>query len=200
MKIKKFTILTIFATALAMVCLSIQVAFAVAPTIVINDTTPLSYNENDDVTQIDGTAEAKDDDGDSEWDGGTLEVQITTNAEAADELSIPDSKVGNINTNGIDLRDSTTVIGNLNASEGTVTGSTKLTITFNSNATNALVQQVVRAMHYRNTSDDPSINQRVVTFTVTTNAESASDTRRIDVTAVNEPLSIRSKMISTRAE
>lgn len=151
------------------------------------DNTNLAYTENDAATQIDGAATASDADGDSDWDGGTLEVQISSNSESADELSIPDNVVGTVNTGGTSLKNGSTVIGTLSASEGTVTNSTTLTVTFNANATNALVQQAVRAIHYRNTSDNPGTSDRTVTFTLTDkNAASANDTRTIPISAQND--------------
>ncbi|NRB42158.1 MAG: DUF4347 domain-containing protein, partial [Pseudomonadales bacterium] len=147
----------------------------------------LAYSENAVVTQVDSLATLSDDDGDADWDGGTLVVQITANNEAADELSIPDDVVGDINTLGSNIRDNTTVIGSLSASEGSVSSGTALTITFNSNATNALVQQVVRAIHYRSSSEDPGTLNRTITFTATdASAASVSDTRTLIVTALND--------------
>ncbi len=155
------------------------------PVIAINDAT-LSYTENAAAIQIDAAATLSDADGDADWNGGKLEVQITTNNEAADEISIPDV-VGSINTSGADLQNGATVIGALNASEGTVTNGTKLIITFNENATNALVQQVLQAIHYRNTSDTPGTSNRTITFTATDkNTGSSSDTRTVSITAVND--------------
>jgi hypothetical protein len=134
------------------------------PTIAIDGTT-LGYTENGATAQIDSAATLSDADGDADWNGGTLEVQITANNEAADEISMPDNIVGTINTSGTNLLDGATTIGTLSASEGTVTSGTKLTLTFNTNATNALVQQALRAIHYRNTSDDSGTSNRTVTFT-----------------------------------
>ncbi len=157
-----------------------------APSISISDIT-LSYTENAAATQTDATATLSDADGDADWNGGKLEVQITANNETADEISIPDNIVGTINTSGTNLQNGATVIGTLSASEGTVTNGTKLTITFNANATNALVQQVLRAIHYRNTSDTPGTSNRTITFTATDkNAGSSSDTRTVSITAVND--------------
>ena len=156
------------------------------PTISI-DNAALSYTENGTAIQIDSAATLSDSDGDSDWNGGTLVAQITANNEAADELSIPDNVVGSINTSGTNLLNGATVIGTLSASEGTVTNGTALTITFNSNATNALVQQTLRAIHYQNTSNDPGTSNRTITLTATDkNAGSNNDTRTIAVTSVND--------------
>ncbi|MFT5526143.1 MAG: hypothetical protein ACI9HK_004116 [Pirellulaceae bacterium] len=105
----------------------------------IIDVDDLNYTESSNPVPIDAAAITIDPDGDADWNGGTLSVQITTNNEATDEISIPDNIVGTINTNGTDLRDGATVIGTLSVAEGTVTGNTALTITFNSAATNVLV-------------------------------------------------------------
>ena len=151
------------------------------------DGSNLGYTENESSKQVDSTATVNDADGDADWDGGSLKVQITSNAEAADELSIPDNLVGTINTSGTNLQNGSTVIGNLSATEGVVTNGTALTVTFNSNATNALVQSVLRAISYRNTSDDPGTNNRTVTCTATdTNGGSSSDTRTVVITAQND--------------
>lgn len=156
------------------------------PTIAI-DNADLDYSENDAATQIDAAATLTDADGDADWNGGTLVVQITADSETADQLSIVDNAVGTINTSGTNLQNGSTVIGTLSAAEGTVTNGTALIITFNASATNALVQQVVRAIHYSNTSDDPGTANRTITFTAADkNGASASDTRIIAVTAVND--------------
>ncbi|MEO2268176.1 DUF4347 domain-containing protein [Pseudoalteromonas sp. YIC-656] len=147
------------------------------------DNTVLGFTEGDGVTQIDSAATLSDSDGDADWNGGTLVAQITANNEAADQLSIPDNVVGTINTSGTSLLNGGTTIGTLSASEGTVTNGTSLTITFNANATNALVQQTLRALHYNNTSNTPGTSNRTVTVTATDkNAASAIDTRTISVT------------------
>ncbi|WP_028582757.1 cadherin-like domain-containing protein [Desulfogranum japonicum] len=162
-----------------------------APTISISDTN-LTYTENDAATQIDPAATASDADGDADWNTGTLVVQITANNESADELSIPDNVVGTINTSGTSLLNSATAIGTLSASEGTVTNGTALTVTFNSNATNSLVEQTVRAVHYRNTSENPGTSNRTITFTVTdANTGTANDTRTVEVSGLdNDPPTI----------
>jgi riboflavin synthase len=156
------------------------------PAISINNAN-LAYTENMAATQVDAAATLTDADGDADWNGGTLVVQITANNEASDQLSIVDNAVGTINASGTNLLDGATVIGTLSAAEGTVTNGTALTITFNGNATNALVQQVARAIHYSSTSDDPGTSNRTITFTATdTNAAGANDTRTVSVTAVND--------------
>lgn len=156
------------------------------PSILI-DNSSLAYTEKTAATQIDASATLNDPDGDADWNGGTLIIQITGNAEAADRLSIIDDVVGSIRTNGTNLLDDATVIGTLSAAEGTVSGNTALTITFNVNATNERVEQVVRAIHYHNDSNDPGIGDRTITFTATDkHGGEASDTRTVAITAIND--------------
>ena len=162
-----------------------------APAITVGN---LNYTEGDNFSngvQIDGEATLNDADGDADWDGGMLTVQITANSEATDEISIPDDIVGVINTNGLNLRDGATVIGTLSAAEGTVTGGTTLTITFNASATNARVQDVLRAISYRTTSDTPNESSRTVTFVATDkNSAVVNDTATINVTDAPETVSM----------
>jgi len=157
------------------------------PTIAISDSNH-AYTENTAAIQIDSTATASDADGYTNWDGGKLEVQITANAESGDRLTIPDNQVGNINTSGTSLRDDTTTFATLSASEGTITNNTKLTITFDSNATDDRVSKAAQAIYYDNTSVDPGTSNRTVTFTVTDNSGgSSSDTRTIEVSTIAIP-------------
>ncbi|MAD46009.1 MAG: hypothetical protein CMH98_13490, partial [Oceanospirillaceae bacterium] len=150
--------------------------------------TALGYTENDSATQIDASGTLTDTDGDADWDSGTLVVQITGNNEAADELSIVDVAGGTtISISGTDLKSGAITIGTLSASGGTVTNNTALTITFNSNATNALVQEVLQSLHYRNTSDNPGTSNRTITITATDKSGgSHSDTRTVEVAAEND--------------
>lgn len=151
------------------------------------DDSVLTYTENDAPIQIDASAMLSDPDDDTQWDGGQLVVQITNNAEAADELSIVDNSVGTIHTDGQNLYNGTTLIGTLSSAEGSVTGGTALTITFNAAATNAVVQQVLQSVHYASSSENPGVADRIVTVTATDAlGEQTTDTRTIDVIAQND--------------
>ena len=153
------------------------------------DNTNLSYTENAAATQIDSAATVSDSDGDADWNGGTLEVQITANNEAADRISISDTDGDGtaITVSGTNIFANGTDIGDLSASDGTVTNGTKLTITFDADATNANVQEVLQSIRYDSTSENPGTTNRTITFTATDkNAASANDTRTIAVTSVND--------------
>ena len=151
-------------------------------------TTILAYTENAAAIQIDETGTLSDSDGDAEWNGGKLEVQITANNEAADEISISDTDGDEtaITISGTDLLSNGIDIADLSASSGTVTNGIKLTITFDADATNASVQEVLQSIRYRNTSDNPGTSNRTITFTATDkNSGSASDTRTISVSSAD---------------
>ena len=162
----------------------ISFTWNITPVIFINDSN-LTYTENAVATQIDGAGTLTDSNAD--WNGGTLDIQITANSEGGDELSIPDNVVGAINTTGTSIRNGTTTIGTLSASEGLITNGTKLTITFNASATNALVQQVLQAISYRSSSDNPGGSDRTIVFTATdSSAATVFDSRTVSVSAVND--------------
>jgi len=173
------------------------------PTISINDNT-LSYTENNAATLIDATASVNDSDGDADWNGGGLTVQVTANSESADEISISDTDGDGtaITISGTNLLANGTDIGDLTASGGVVTGGTMLSIVFDSDATNANVQEVLQSLRYRNTSDDPGTANKTITINATDkNAANSSDTRTISIIAVNdEPVLISTGLNPTFTE
>jgi len=133
-------------------------------------------------------------DGDADWNGGSLSIQISGNAEATDSLSLPDiilspievgfTKAIWLNTwNHNAIMSDDTVIGM--ADGNSAVGDAIWHFTFNENATNLLVQDVARAIHFNNSSNTPSELARHITFTVTDNfGASASIEQVIGVTAV----------------
>ncbi|MCA9029169.1 MAG: VCBS repeat-containing protein [Planctomycetaceae bacterium] len=161
------------------------------PTISVGD---LAYTEGDNsgnAVVIDSVATANDLDGDADWNGGSLTIQITANAEAADEISIVD--IGNISVNRTtgEISSSGTHFATAAIATATVTGGTALTITFNSNTTNARVEELVRAVAYRTTSVNPTAGARTVRFTASDRVPlTGIDTATITVTAVNTPPSV----------
>lgn len=144
---------------------AVQTPIAVANTIAINDI-----------------------DGDADWNGGALRVQITGNASANDSLLLPATNNGGIwlNTTGNILMANTTAIGSADAAF--VTGGAAWTLTFNSAATNALVQSTAQAIQFNNTSGSPSTADRTVTFTAidkNTGYDTAVQTIKMAVTVTN---------------
>ncbi|SMO88302.1 DUF4347 domain-containing protein, partial [Gracilimonas mengyeensis] len=158
------------------------------PTISI-DNTKLAFTEGDAAAQIDPAGTVNDPNGDAEWNGGTLQAQITANNEAGDEISISDTDGDGtaITVSGTNIFANATDIGDLSVSGGVVTNGTALTITFDADATNAIVQEVLQSLRYRNTSDNPGTSNRTVTLTATDkNAGSNNDTRTISVATTND--------------
>lgn len=136
-----------------------------------------------------------DPDDDADWNGGTLTVQITANASADDSLRLPTSEpASGIWINGIGgapyalyskSAGISTQIGTANASA--VSNTTEWAFTFNANATNALVQEVARAIQFGNDSDDPGTANRTVTFTVAdASSAGASSSQTVTVAPVND--------------
>ncbi len=155
------------------------------PTINIDNST-LAYTEGDAATQIDDAGTISDVDGDADWNGGTLQVQITANNEAADEISVADTDGDGtaITISGTNILANGTDIGDLSTSGGIVTNGTMLTITFDNDATNTLIEEVLQSLRYRNTSSSPSTSNRTITVTANdTNGGSANDTRTVSVIA-----------------
>ncbi|WP_234859258.1 Ig-like domain-containing protein [Aquimarina aquimarini] len=172
-------------------------------TTAINNTTPtiaidnsnLSYTEAEAAKQLDNTATVSDADGDADWNGGTLIAQITANAEAADELSISDTDGDGtaITISGTNILANGTDIGDLSTSGGIVTNGTALTITFDADATNTNVQEVLQSIRYRSTSTNPGTSNRTITVTATdTNLGTANDTRTVNVTSAPDVTNISS--------
>ncbi|MFK5892341.1 MAG: hypothetical protein QM504_03870 [Pseudomonadota bacterium] len=121
-------------------------------------------------------------DGNADWNGGTLKVQISTNSTANDSLTIPTINPGGneIWIDGTAIKEDTTQIAT--ASAASVSNNTEWTLTFNANATNANVQKVGRAIIYNNTSANPSTANRSVKFTATDkNGSAKSDLQTITI-------------------
>ena len=155
-----------------------------APTVTTSEGST-SYTEQGTAVAIDGGISISDTDGDADWNGGNLAVQITANNTANDILSLPGSNSGGIWIDGSkQLWNDSTQIGT--ASALYVSNGNAWTFTFNTNATNALVQDTARAILYSNSSDDPGTS-RTVTFTATDkNSSSALNTKTISITPVND--------------
>ncbi len=157
------------------------------PTISIDDTTPLNYTEGDAATALDASAMVADADGDADFDGASLFIQITDGSETTDRISIVDGNGtgpaitvagGNVSANGVIIGTATQ-----GSSDVDVGGDGVLQITFNSMATAAIVQEVLRAVSFDNSSTSPSTADRTVTLAIVdANGASANDTRTIEVT------------------
>ena len=126
-----------------------------------------------------------DPDGDAGWNGGSLQVKISAHADASDSLFLPTLNSGGsgIWVDGTTLNAGSLSIGTVSAAS--VSSSTPLTITFNANATNALVQEVARALSFNNSSATPGALDRTVSF-IATDALNLSTTA-VQTITVNAP-------------
>ncbi|EMS69099.1 fibronectin type III domain-containing protein, partial [Ruminiclostridium cellobioparum] len=133
-------------------------------------------------------------DGDKDWDGGTLEVQITSNANVNDRIGVYEETLLTpvLNISGTDVSSNGVTFGTIPPVISTganthlkyfVTGSSKYTVEFNNNATNELVRRFVNMLIF-NTSASGDGN-RIVTVKLTDkNGNSSIDTAVIGNTAV----------------
>jgi len=148
----------------------------------------LNYTENDAATQIDANGIVQDVDGDAEWDGGSLDAQITNNDHTADVISIKDTdgdvisltiSNSNLMANGVDVAD-------LSNSGGTVTGGDKLSIIFDSDANNSIVLEVLQSLRYHNTSANPgSLDKSLSITAIDKDSASVTRVRTISITTIN---------------
>jgi hypothetical protein len=95
------------------------------------------------------------------FEGGRLMVRTISGAHASNRLLV----AGAFELDGDEVKRKSDglVIGTRNANGGV--GTTRLEITFNSNATRALVQQLVRGIRFRTTGGTSTV-QRVIEFSV----------------------------------
>ncbi|WP_374498923.1 DUF4347 domain-containing protein [Zoogloea sp.] len=134
--------------------------------------------------------------------GGQLIYQVIANGTATDELGIRNqgTGAGQIGLSGTNVTYGGTTIGTYSGSFGT--GSTPLTVTFNSNASVAAVQALVRNITYRNTSENPSTATRSISLTVSdgTGMTSTPAVVTMAVSAVNDAPVITSLATANVAE
>ncbi len=162
-----------------------------APVIAVGDLTYTEGDNSGNSVVVDSGATASDAEGN--WDGGALTIQITANNEATDEISIGD--VGNITvnvTNG-EISSLGTHFATATDIDATVTDGTLLTINFDaapSNATDARIQELLRAVGYRTTTDTPSELARTLTLTLSDDTDSTVDTSTISVTDAAEEVNL----------
>ncbi|MDD5579879.1 MAG: Ig-like domain-containing protein [Methylobacter sp.] len=160
-------------------------------TITLDTTTPAVTLTGGSLSYTDKTAAAAIDSSATVTESGTpglslLTVQITASNDAADTLSLPAGASSGINLSGTHLRSETTNIGTVTVSS--VNNSRTWTLTFLSSAAATDIQDVVRAIQYNNSSNNPGASNRTVTFNLTDGAGNAATaaTRDIAVTAIND--------------
>jgi hypothetical protein len=165
---------------------TVSVAPSTAPVITIASGS-LGYTENDPQTAIDATATVVDPDSPS-FDHGKLTAAFTAGGTADDRLEIRNvgNGVGQVGVTGSTVTYEGTPIGTFT---GGTDGSTPLVVSFNANSTPTAVQAVVRAVAFRNVSDDPQTLSRTVRLQLDDGGLGVSTpvSRTVTVTAVNDP-------------
>lgn len=114
-------------------------------------------------------------DGDQDWDGGTLEVQITANANINDRIGVYEETLLTpvLNISGTSVSSNGVVFGTIPPviSIGNMhqlyfaSGSSKFTVEFNNNATNELVRRFVNMLIFNSTASGDG--NRIVTVKLT---------------------------------
>ncbi|MBO9523325.1 MAG: tandem-95 repeat protein [Nocardioidaceae bacterium] len=157
-----------------------------APSITGLEGGALAYTENDAATPVTATGTVTDVDS-ANLGTGTLTVDYTAGGGAADRLEIRDQGVlpGQIGLSGSTVSFGGVPIGTVTGG----TGTTPLVVTFNTSATPAAAQALLRNVTFRNVSESPSTATRTVRFVLTDGdgGTSASKTRNVTVSAVDDP-------------
>ncbi|MFO1006968.1 MAG: metallophosphoesterase [Planctomycetaceae bacterium] len=121
------------------------------------------------------------------FEGGQLVVSVTTNAHASDRISVRHVGTGGGQI-GVTVSGSTTTVTYEGVAIGTLTGTTKMTVLLNANATIAAVQALLRQVVFSNISEAPSTLTRTITASVNDGDRGTSSllTKTIQVTATND--------------
>jgi subtilisin-like proprotein convertase family protein len=118
---------------------------------------------------------------------GMLIASLGATAAPTDRLAIraTGQNPGQMNIVGTSVRYGTTTIGTVAGGSG----STPLTVTFNSNATPAAVQALVRSITFQTIGANPSTTPRIVKFQITDGSGGATAilAKTITVTQLNDP-------------
>jgi Bacterial Ig domain/Cadherin domain/RTX calcium-binding nonapeptide repeat (4 copies)/Right handed beta helix region len=172
-------------SAPAMVSITVN-AVNDAPTLANIEGGALAYTENGPATPVTATTTVADVDS-ANFDTGTLTVDYAIGGTADDRLEIADQGTGpgQIGVSGANVSYQGTQIGTFTGGSGT----TPLVVTLDADTTAAATQALVRAVTFRNVSDNPSTAARTARFVLTDGdgGTSTPATRAIAVTAVNDP-------------
>jgi Domain of unknown function (DUF4347) len=162
-----------------------QVLSQQAPVITWSSPTSVAYTENATPTFLDGAAIVTDTDSPN-FDAGTLTVRFSAGGQPADRLSIQSQTPGPnaITLDGLKIRYGTQEIGLYTGGIGTE----NLVITFNANATAAIVQTLIQNLTYANASENPGNGDRTIELILTDGDGGTSTpvTKTVKVTPVND--------------
>lgn len=153
-----------------------------APTLTLPSDAPTAVARHSVI--IDAAASITDPDGPNiNYSGASLTVQVTGNANVNDRIEVLDQNAG---TDKIDLKSGGRIFFN-NVQIGTInsagSGTSALSITFTSAATEASVNALLKVIYYRSAVSASSTDLRTVTFTLkkSDNSVIASATQHVNV-------------------
>ena len=158
-----------------------------APTFALDDTGPsatLAYTENQPASIIAPDAQLSDSDS-ANFDTGKLTVKFDANGEATDQLGIANqgTGAGQISVSGNEVKYENVTIGTFSGG----TNGTNLVVDFNSSATPAAAQALVRAITYHSTSQNPGTGSRTVNFAVSDGDGGTSQANAaVNITILND--------------
>ncbi|SBS31353.1 RTX-I toxin determinant A from serotypes 1/9 [Marinomonas aquimarina] len=158
-----------------------------APVIANLDATP-SYTEDATAVQLDADISISDAEldalngGSGNYAGSTLTIVRNGGVDSSDEFSI--STGGNLTVSGSDI----SAGGHVIATFDTTSTAGQVTVSFQNNGTiptQALVNEVLQAIHYRNTSNDPA-NSAQLNYTFNDGADTDTGSVTVTLTNVND--------------
>ncbi|MBN4005233.1 DUF4347 domain-containing protein [Nostoc sp. LPT] len=151
------------------------------PTLSLPGTNP-TYIENDPAIFIDPSATVLDPDS-QDFDSGKLTVQFSNGGSADDRLIVQSNTTNKIAVNDTSILYDTSLIATFNGGIGTQ----DLVINFNSKATPAAIQALIRSITYANISENPSTTARTISFVLTDgDGGTSAISQTINLTAVND--------------
>ncbi len=121
----------------------------------------IEFHENGFPKRVDSLAGVNDSDL-VDFSGGILNVRIDSNANSFDHLGIKTGGIVSVLDNGIYISGTKCAVF-----ETSRDSTYSIQITFNGNAFNSEVREVVRSISYRNTSEAPLYNSKRISFSLT---------------------------------
>ena len=139
--------------------------------------TPVLISSNAQITDVDSP----------NFEGGQLVVSVTSNAHASDRISVRNVGTGGGQI-GVTVSGSTTTVTYGGVALGTLTGTNRMTVFLNANATIAAVQALLRQVVFSNISEAPSTLTRTITASVNDGDRGTSNllTKTIQVISTND--------------
>ena len=158
------------------------------PVLTLGPAGAVTFTEKAAATALFSTGSVVDPDAPANFNGGSFTVQITGNASAGDQIVLTGA---GFSVSGSSILLGGTTIGSIHA--GTVLGTSLVTIDLNASATSGVVNQLVDAFGFQNSSNNPATATRTVSFTFNDGGNTGGGalasntvTQTVHVTAVND--------------